>query len=56
MNRKVFVKTLVTISVIFGIFYYFDSTFQKQDVVFDKHYHNSETRMDVWKANLSNVS
>ena len=53
VNRKVFVKTLVTISVIFGIFYYFDNTFQKQDVVFDKHYHNSETRMDVWKANLA---
>ena len=53
VNRKVFVKTLLTIAVIFGTFYYFDNTFQKQDVVFDKHYHNSETRMDVWKANLA---
>ena len=53
VNRRVFVKTFLILSFVFGIFYYFDGNFQKQDVVFDKHYHNQETRMDIWKANLA---
>ena len=53
VSRKAFVKTLLIISFIFGMFYYFDSTFQTKDIVLDKHYHNQETRMDIWKANLA---
>ncbi len=53
VSRKVFIKTLLIISFVFGMFYYFDSTFQKQNIVLDKHYHNEETRMDIWKANLA---
>ena len=53
VSRKAFIKTLLIISFVFGMFYYFDNTFQTQKVVFDKHYHSQETRMDVWKANLA---
>ena len=53
VGRRVFIKTLLIISLISWMFYYFDNTFQKQDIVLDKHYHNQETRMDIWKANLA---
>ena len=53
INRRVFVKMTLILSLIFGMFYYFDNNFQNKNVVFDKHYHNQETKMDVWKANLA---
>lgn len=53
VSRKLLIKTALSILLIFGTFYYFDSNFQKQDIVLDTHHHNQETKIDIWKANFA---
>ena len=53
VNRKIFIKTALSALLVFGTFYYFDSTFQRQNVTFDAHYHNEKTKMDTWRANFA---
>ena len=52
VSRKLFIKTIFLITIVFAGFYYFDRPFQKNAPLILSDQQNYQTRMDIWKANI----